>query len=117
MDDFANESKSFFRYNFHMKRERKIEEIFCNFDCLKTKMWSSFTEIMGFSSEEEQNEERKTLIEGQCCTEQPTVWNKMGKEIKVKYPIVTTGDWLHSFASRIRHLEALLKTKITKSPK
>jgi len=100
-----------------MKRERKIEEIFCNFDCFKTKMWSSFAELMGFSSEEEQNEERKTLIEGQCCTEQPSGWNKMGREIKVKYPIVTTGDWQHSFASRIRHLEALLKTRITKMNK
>ena len=107
--------KSFCLSLLHMQQERKIEDNFCDLGCLKSTMMKSFMEFFGFTPEE--NNPPKQKQNTKPCTEQPTLWNKLGKDIKIKYPIITTQDWNTKYAARIRHLELLLKTEIHKYDK
>lgn len=98
-----------------MKQERKIEDYICNFDCLKSNMWSAISQLFGLVTEDE--DEILLRKKEQMCTSQPTIWNKLGKDLKISYPIYTTQDWQDKYAGRIKQIETMLRTRIIKYDK
>ena len=80
-------------------------------------LYQRITNWFGLKDEDDNEGKTQETKQDKSRTEQPAIWDKMPKNMKIKYPIITTGHWQNTYVNRMKNLEKMLRVRIHKYDK